>query len=332
VFGCQPAPERVSDPNDIELVDTKNDGKTNRVPVGTFELAIDPANGTATFVDYASTSKGLFEVNIERDGNAGTNPDDSGELVSANQGNGLADCGAVDTFCLDVTFQNFYMQALTDVEVHFESISPPTGHAATNSDTSAHGLDNTLGLFSFGNIDRAGGAMDSNTVTWNLGDDGVPFTVRGKVWANIDPCGGWGVELPDNDTMGLQKTLYIGEGGAITDVDISFDVTSTWVGDLIFTVEHDGTAVTVMDRPGVPTTGFGCSGDDIDMTLDDEAATPVEDECGGGVPTLDGSFTPNNPLAAFDGLDAAGEWRLTASDNATGDAHTVNEWCVLITR
>ena len=89
-----------------------------------------------------------------------------------------------------------------------------------------------------------------------------------------------------------------------------------------------GTTVTFYDRPGVPASTFGCSGNDIDATLDDEAATPVENECGAGVPAIAGSFIPNNALAAFDGEDVAGTWRITAYDLAGGDTGTLNTWCV----
>ena len=49
-------------------------------------------------------------------------------------------------------------------------------------------------------------------------------------------------------------------------------------------------------------------------TLDDEAATPVEGVCGGGTPTISGTFRPNNPLLAFDGLNASGLWTLAVQD------------------
>ena len=78
----------------------------------------------------------------------------------------------------------------------------------------------------------------------------------------------------------------------------------------------------------MPASTNGCSGNDIDATLDDEAATPVETQCAGSVPTILGTFTPNNPLSAFDGQSLAGTWRLTASDNVGTDVGTLTEWCL----
>src|SRR5690606_7606235 len=44
------------------------------------------------------------------------------------------------------------------------------------------------------------------------------------------------------------------------------------------------------------------------------------------VPTINGSFTPNNPLSIFDGESTMGLWELTVSDNAGADTGTINSW------
>jgi len=65
------------------------------------------------------------------------------------------------------------------------------------------------------------------------------------------------------------------------------------------------------------------------LTLDDEAAGgTVESQCAGSVPTINGTFTPNNPLTAFDGQVRTGTWRLTVSDNAGIDTGTLTRWCI----
>jgi len=143
-------------------------------------------------------------------------------------------------------------------------------------------------------------------------------------------CATPNLAIPDNTPAGATTDLVISGLGEITDLDVSLQVTHTWVGDLIFTLTHvdTGTAVTFFDRPGVPAGTVGCSGNDIDATLSDEGATPVETECAGAVPTIDGTFSPNNPLSAFDGESANGTWRLFVSDNAGSDQGTVNGWCI----
>ncbi len=62
-------------------------------------------------------------------------------------------------------------------------------------------------------------------------------------------------------------------------------------------------------------------------TLDDEATDPVEDECDAGVPTINGSFIPNNPLSAFDGESTLGTWTLTVTDTFGAlDDGVLAEW------
>ena len=43
------------------------------------------------------------------------------------------------------------------------------------------------------------------------------------------------------------------------------------------------------------------------------------------------SYTPNNALGAFDGMDAAGDWTLTISDNAAQDTGVLNSWELSLT-
>jgi uncharacterized repeat protein (TIGR01451 family) len=145
-------------------------------------------------------------------------------------------------------------------------------------------------------------------------------------------CSTPGLNIPDGDPPGVSDTLSA-VGGILTDLDLSISATHTWVGDLVFTLTHvdTSTSVTVVDRPGVPDTTYGCDGDNIDATLDDEAASPVETECAAGIPAIEGAFTPNNPLDAFDGEDLSGEWRLAVSDHVQADPGVLQAWCLLPT-
>jgi subtilisin-like proprotein convertase family protein len=136
------------------------------------------------------------------------------------------------------------------------------------------------------------------------------------------------VAIPDNNPLGVSDTLNMGASFSIQDVNISLDVTHTWVGDLIVTVEHLGTTVTIMDRPGVPASTFGCGEDNLDIVLDDEGSGgAIEAQCSPGLSSPPG-YAPNNPLSAFDGLDSAGNWTITISDNAGADTGTLNSWTV----
>jgi len=141
-------------------------------------------------------------------------------------------------------------------------------------------------------------------------------------------CSSPNVAIPDSNINGITDSLVVSDSAILTDLNVYVNATHTWVGDLIFVLTHEttGTSVTIIDRSGSPSSSFGCSGDNIDAILDDEAASPVESECSAGTPTINGTFTPNNPLSAFDGEDLSGTWTLTVSDNASPDPGTLVSW------
>ncbi|MCW5519097.1 HYR domain-containing protein, partial [Aureitalea sp. L0-47] len=131
--------------------------------------------------------------------------------------------------------------------------------------------------------------------------------------------------IPDSDPAGISTTITVADVGTVLDMNVDLDIEHTWVGDLIVTLESPaGTSITMIDRMGAPPGTFGCSNNDLLVTLDDEATLPIEDECSGS--PITGSFTPNEALSAFDGEDVNGDWILTVSDNAGGDTGTINGW------
>ena len=140
------------------------------------------------------------------------------------------------------------------------------------------------------------------------------------------------VNMP-NGTASISSNLSVGGSGTIDDVNVSVNMPHAWPGDLSFTLTHQdtGTAVQIIDRPGVPASTWGCSTDDINATLDDEAGTAVESTCAGSPPAISGSLSPNNALSAFDGENGNGTWVLTVNDAYTsGDAGSLNGWSVEI--
>ncbi|MEO1574580.1 MAG: proprotein convertase P-domain-containing protein, partial [Pseudomonadota bacterium] len=162
--------------------------------------------------------------------------------------------------------------------------------------------------------------------TCGVGDVSTTFSFE---TANII-CITSGDAIPDNTASGLDSTGNIAASGSLNDLDVSLNVTHTYVGDLIATLTHEdtGTSAVFYDRPGVPASTFGCSGNDIDATFDDEATVPVEDECQ-NAPAIGGTFIPSNPLSVFDGEDLSGTWTLNISDNAGIDTGALNEWCLI---
>ncbi|MGC2063196.1 MAG: PA domain-containing protein [Thermodesulfovibrionales bacterium] len=143
------------------------------------------------------------------------------------------------------------------------------------------------------------------------------------------------IAIPDNNPVGVTSTVAVSADAcpSIMDLNVVLQATHTWVGDLIFTLTHNntGTSAVIIDRPKVPASPLGCSGDNIDAVLDDEAALPVEDQCSGTPPAIGGTFTPNNPLSVFGDEDATGIWTLKAVDAAGGDTGQIIGWSLNLT-
>jgi hypothetical protein len=159
--------------------------------------------------------------------------------------------------------------------------------------------------------------------------DGTSCDVSGTVEYSSAPALG----IPDNAPAGVTDSINVGDSFSVTDVNVGLNITHTWVGDLCIEVEHGGTTVLLVQRPGANTgvdchsgSPFGCSQDNYNIVLDDEAGANIEGQC---ALNLTGSFIPFGSLASFDGLDASGAWNLTVTDNGAGDLGTLNSWSLI---
>ncbi|MCH7698554.1 MAG: proprotein convertase P-domain-containing protein [Chloroflexi bacterium] len=138
--------------------------------------------------------------------------------------------------------------------------------------------------------------------------------------------------VPDNDPVGVEDCITIDDPRTINRLTVALDISHTWVGDLVVTLTHEdtGTSVTLIDRPGAPAIdSLGCTGDDIDVTLDDDAALPLEDECAAGVPTILDTLAPSEPLSAFADEGIAGTWTLQISDHFVEELGALEAWSLI---
>ena len=112
-----------------------------------------------------------------------------------------------------------------------------------------------------------------------------------------------GTHIPDNDFAGIERTLSTTAGGTVGTIEVSLDITHTYIGDLVVTLRSPkGTEVPLHNRTGG-------SADDI-------------------VKVFTTATTPD--LARFEGENIQGDWRLHISDRVGADFGKLNEWSVKI--
>jgi subtilisin-like proprotein convertase family protein len=170
--------------------------------------------------------------------------------------------------------------------------------------------------------------LDPNTNCEDAGDCGTQvMTFDAMVPAPI--------QIPDIDPAGIEDSIAIDGELLIDDIELLVQVNHTWAGDIIVTLEHNGTSVVVVDRPGLPGIEFGSAADGFNVVLDDEGTggsiedIPVDDT--EPQVTSPPSFVPNEPLSAFVGQDLAGTWTLTVSDNQEFDTGMLVSWGLRVT-
>lgn len=298
------------------LVAGRNISSTNN-PEGLYE--IDPVTGVATlleaYADAAGTDIGGLDSDPVTGLLYGTND------ASANRG---------------------LVQIPLDGSGTYTIVAPyPAGE--TDIDGLAVGTDGRAYMIEDDSVGAAGSIhvfdLDSTTyltpipTPWATSET---FAAGAWIYELPPGCSVPALAIPDNLPAGADDSVVLPPGPEfLTDLDVLVDATHTWVGDLIFTLTHveSGTSVTFYDRPGVPTSTFGCSGDNLPgVHADDEGADgSFEDACLSATPafTPDGHYTPNNPLSVFDGESLEGTWTLNVSDNAGGDTGTLNQWCLV---
>jgi len=176
------------------------------------------------------------------------------------------------------------------------------------------GLDGTTPVIAFQSASNySGGNGDGNTEIWSNAT---------TVIAPRQYCLSPNVAIPDNNTTGVTSTITVPDTGTILDVNIYVKITHPRVGDLVVTITGpSGTKVTLLTQPS-------CTNGNIDATLDDSASLPVQSQCAASSPTISGTFTPYQPLAAFSGQALAGTWSLNVSDRRAGNTGTLVQWCL----
>lgn len=123
------------------------------------------------------------------------------------------------------------------------------------------------------------------------------------------------LQILDQETV--STTLNIEESAIISDVNVTLNITHTWVSDLTINVTApDGTVVNLVSSEGDDGDNF------VNTTFDDDAETPI---AGQDAP-FTGTFVPEQSLSAFNGLNMQGEWTISITDDYQQDQGTLLNW------
>ena len=176
------------------------------------------------------------------------------------------------------------------------------------------------------------GLAEGTTYFWrikpkNAGCSGV-FSTENRFTTGVVSCPGSSTSTNVPLTIGttanvtINSSLNIPSGGVISDVNITMDVTHTWINDLTATlISPSGTQVQLFAQP--------CTNDDIQnisATFDDSGANVV---CGTN-PGITGVVKSTQLLSVFNGQNSSGTWTLRILDGFNQDGGSLNNWSINI--
>jgi lysyl endopeptidase len=138
-------------------------------------------------------------------------------------------------------------------------------------------------------------------------------------------CRAPNLAIPDNNTAGVTDTLTITTAGDLTDLNVYVDLTHSYISDLSVELRRVVTTTTSVTLLAP----VSCSNDNIQVTLDDEAAQSVVGQCNATPPAINGTFRPYQPLTVFDGQTLSATWQLHIVDDAAQDTGTLVQWCMI---
>jgi subtilisin-like proprotein convertase family protein len=151
-------------------------------------------------------------------------------------------------------------------------------------------------------------------------------------------CGSTPIAIPDDSSIGISVPISIELPGELVEsVRIDLDLLHPWVGDLVIQLESpDGTIVTLLDRPGIPSVGFpgpfGCGGGNILASFEDGSPQAAETMCSTSAdPVISGLVGPSDALSVLHGESASGLWQLHVSDLSLYDTGVLDSVCIELT-
>ncbi|MCX7420703.1 MAG: proprotein convertase P-domain-containing protein [Planctomycetia bacterium] len=157
-----------------------------------------------------------------------------------------------------------------------------------------------------GSFDDGDSPLTNWTVFLDANGNGQLDLAQAAVAASDVP-----VPIEDHD-RGMSQINVSGLAGTIVDIDVSFDIEHTFIGDLHgFLLGPTGQSIELFNHIGGAAHGF------TQTTLDDEAEVSINSPL--AIAPYTGSFRPLDSISTFDGKSPNGPWILEIHDDADGD-------------
>jgi len=324
----------------IQIDSSSSGGFTDPIDLTTIDLPVNvsasfganpvtPGDGTSlTLSGLVAQGAGDFTFDIE--GVSGTRVQTI--PVSINLADGAPGAaaltspvdGAVDTGTSPTLEWAAVATASTyEVEIATDAGFTDIVYSNTESDTE-HTVETALNPSTTYFV-RVRASNDCDVGPWSTA---VSFTTANLI------CSAPALAIPDGDANGITTDMVVSEGGALNSMEVQLDISHSYVGDLIITLEHveSATTIDIMNRVIGDSGAFGCNANNVQTTASDEAVLTFENDCNRGTDNQaypEAAYRPDQPLSTFAGTPLAGTWRLFVSDNAGFDTGTINEWCLL---
>jgi len=127
--------------------------------------------------------------------------------------------------------------------------------------------------------------------------------------------------IPDNNVAGVSSKILIATNKVIRDVNISVNITHTWIGDLdLMLISPSGKSVLLVTSRQDDGANY------INTVFDDSALNTISM---GTAPYTD-TFKPEGTLSLFNNEESVGNWILKAVDSGPADIGTINSWSLEI--
>ncbi|MDX6702860.1 MAG: extracellular elastinolytic metalloproteinase [Baekduia sp.] len=222
---------------------------------------------------------------------------------------------------------------LTNVRATLTSSTPGVvvGHASVSYGTIPVGYRSNSGLPFAVTVTPSVGCATVLALTMSVTSDQGAMTVPVSLplGSGSGTVASTDVPRPIPDTgrgAGVDSTVTL-PPGRVGDLRVALGVTHSWVGDLhAWLTSPSGTMVDLFEDIG-PTLRPS-SRANLDIVLDDDAASPIQDVTGASTDhsPIAGTYQPDQSLGAFDGESRGGTWTLRIVDDTSGNSGTLDRW------